>query len=213
MRIISGKYKGRRITAPKNLPVRPTTDMSKESLFNILNNHFNFSDLKILDLFSGTGNISYEFSSRGAGAIISVDGDQGCVNFIKKTAQEFEMDITAIKSDVIKFLEKNIGSYDVIFADPPYNMPQEQFEQIVKLVFEKNLLDPEGMLIVEHSKHTKLSDLEHLSFEKNYGGSVFSFFEFESEEDDDDEDYEDDDFEDDDFDDDDFEDEDESEEE
>ena len=87
MRIISGKYKGRRINPPKNLPVRPTTDMSKESLFNILNNHFNFHGLKVLDLFSGTGNISYEFGSRGAGPITSVDGDFGCVNFIKKTAE------------------------------------------------------------------------------------------------------------------------------
>ena len=85
MRIISGKHKGRRLVAPKNLPVRPTTDMCKESLFNILNNYFNFHGLKVLDLFSGTGNISYEFGSRGAGPITSVDGDFGCVNFIKKT--------------------------------------------------------------------------------------------------------------------------------
>ena len=121
MRIISGKHKGRRITAPKNLPVRPTTDMSKESLFNILNNHFNFNGLKVLDLFSGTGNISYEFASRGAGPITSVDGDMGCVNFIKKTATELDLDISAIKSDVFSFLERNKTTYDIIFADPPYN--------------------------------------------------------------------------------------------
>ena len=87
MRIISGKYKGRRISAPKNLPVRPTTDMSKEALFNVLNNRFNFSELKVLDLFAGTGNISYEFGSRGCESITSIDGDMGCVNFIKKTAK------------------------------------------------------------------------------------------------------------------------------
>ena len=98
MRIISGKYKGRRINPPKNLPVRPTTDMSKESLFNILNNYFNFSELRVLDLFAGTGNISYEFASRGSGPITSVDGDFGCVNFIKKTAKEFDFDITALKA-------------------------------------------------------------------------------------------------------------------
>lgn len=183
MRIISGKYKGRRIIAPKNLPVRPTTDMAKEALFNILNNHFNFSDLKVLDLFSGTGNISYEFASRGAEPIISVDGDFGCVNFIRKTAKEFDMDITPIKSDVFKFLEKANAEYDIIFADPPYGMEQKEFETIVDLVFQNNLLSHDGMMILEHSKFTKLEEKEHFSFSKNYGGSVFSFFEFEQEED------------------------------
>ena len=156
MRIISGKYKGRRINAPKNLPVRPTTDMSKESLFNILNNHFHFDGLKILDLFSGTGNISYEFGSRGAGNITAVDGDFGCVKFIKKTAEEFELPITAIKSDVIKFLKTNKSSYDIIFADPPYDMPQKDFEEIISLVFDYVFLVEDGMLIVEHSMYTKL---------------------------------------------------------
>ncbi len=180
MRIISGKYKGRRITAPKNLPVRPTTDMSKEALFNVLNNHFNFSGLKVLDLFSGTGNISYEFGSRGCDNITSIDGDMGCVNFIKKTAKEFDLNITAIKNDVFKFLEKHKGSYDIIFADPPYGIAQKEFEKLIELVFENELLDEEGMMIMEHSKHTKLNHMMHYSFQKNYGGSVFSFFEFET---------------------------------
>jgi 16S rRNA (guanine(966)-N(2))-methyltransferase RsmD len=179
VRIISGKYKGRRITAPKNLPVRPTTDMSKEALFNVLNNHFNFSGLKVLDLFSGTGNISYEFGSRGCDNITSIDGDMGCVNFIKKTAKEFDLNITAIKSDVFKFLEKHKGSYDIIFADPPYGIAQKEFEKLIEMVFENELLDEEGMMIMEHSKHTKLDHMMHFSFQKNYGGSVFSFYEFE----------------------------------
>lgn len=182
MRIISGKHKGRRITAPKNLPVRPTTDMSKESLFNILNNHFNFNGLKVLDLFSGTGNISYEFASRGSGPITSVDGDMGCVNFIKKTATELDLDISAIKSDVFSFLERNKTTYDIIFADPPYNLDQKEFEKVIQLIFDNELLDEEGMLIVEHSKHTKLSHMSNFSFDKHYGGSVFSFYEFESDE-------------------------------
>ena len=181
MRIISGKYKGRRISPPKNLPVRPTTDMSKEALFNVLNNHFNFSELKILELFAGTGSISYEFASRGCTPILCVDGDMGCVNFIKKTAKEFDFDITALKSDVFKFLEKHKGNYDIIFADPPYGMKQKEFEKIVELIFENELLDEEGMLVVEHSKYTKLEQMSNFSFQKNYGGSVFSFFEFESE--------------------------------
>ncbi|WP_396209074.1 16S rRNA (guanine(966)-N(2))-methyltransferase RsmD [Flavobacterium sp.] len=182
MRIISGKHKGRRLVAPKNLPVRPTTDMCKESLFNILNNYFNFNGLKVLDLFSGTGNISYEFGSRGAGPITSVDGDFGCVNFIKKTASDLDLDITALKSDAFKFLEKSKTSYDIIFADPPYDLGQEQFEKIIQLIFENELLEEEGMLIVEHSKHTKLDHMMNFSFAKNYGGSVFSFYELESDE-------------------------------
>lgn len=182
MRIISGKYKGRRIMAPKKLPVRPTTDMSKEALFNILNNHFNFAELKILDLFSGTGNISYEFASRGSEPIISVDADYGCVSFIKKTATDFEFDITAIKSDVFQYLERAKGEFDIIFSDPPYNLEQSDFEKINTLVFENELLAADGMLVIEHSKHTKLDHLSHFSFQKNYGGSVFSFFEYESSE-------------------------------
>ena len=189
MRIISGKYKGRRISPPKNLPVRPTTDMSKEALFNVLNNHFNFSELKILELFAGTGSISYEFASRGCTPILCVDGDMGCVNFIKKTAKEFDFDITALKSDVFKFLEKHKGNYDIIFADPPYGMEQKEFEKIVELIFENELLDEEGILVVEHSKYTKLDQMSNFSFQKSYGGSVFSFFEFEIEEENDDEEF------------------------
>jgi 16S rRNA (guanine(966)-N(2))-methyltransferase RsmD len=182
MRIISGKHKGRRLVAPKNLPVRPTTDMCKESLFNILNNYFNFHGLKVLDLFAGTGNISYEFASRGAGPITCVDGDMSCVNFIKKTSTELDLDLSVIKSDVFNFLGKSKASYDIIFADPPYNLSQDNFEKIILLIFENELLDEEGMLIVEHSKHTKLDYLSNFSFSKSYGGSVFSFYEFESEE-------------------------------
>lgn len=180
MRIISGKYKGRRIFPPKNLPVRPTTDMSKEALFNVLNNHFNLTGLKVLDLFAGTGNISFEFGSRGSDNITSVDGDFGCIKFIKQTASEFDFNIAAIKSDVFKFLEKNNVAYDIIFADPPYGLDQEAFEKIVKTVFERQLLGPEGMMVIEHSKYTKMEHLEHFSFQKNYGGSFFSFFEFKA---------------------------------
>lgn len=188
MRIISGKYKGRRIVAPKKLPVRPTTDLSKESLFNILNHHFNFTDLNVLDLFAGTGNISYEFASRGSSPITSVDGDLGCVSFIKKTAQEFDMDITAIKSDVFKFLERSKVKFDVIFADPPYDLTQEEFEKIVNLVFDNELLEDDGMLVIEHSPHTKMDHLQNFSSNRKYGSSLFSFYEYEFEDSDEEED-------------------------
>ena len=103
MRIISGKYKGRRITAPKNLPVRPTTDLAKESLFNILNNHYYFDSISVVDLFSGTGNIAFEFASRGTSNIHAVDGNYNCVKFINKISTEFNFPINAFKSDVFKF--------------------------------------------------------------------------------------------------------------
>jgi 16S rRNA (guanine966-N2)-methyltransferase len=177
MRIISGKYKGRRILPPRNLPVRPTTDMSKEALFNVLNNHFSFEGLKVLDLFAGTGNISYEFASRGSSPITSVDGDFGCVKFIKQVAAEYDFNIAATKSDVFSFLEKNKATYDIIFADPPYALDQATFEKIVLLVFEKNMLHEDGMMVIEHSKYTKLDHMIHFSFKKTYGGSIFSFFE------------------------------------
>jgi len=177
VRIISGKFKGRRIFPPKNLPVRPTTDMSKEALFNVLNNHFSFEGLKVLDLFSGTGNISFEFASRGSDNITSVDADFGCVKFIKQIAEEYDFNIAAMRSDVFKFLEKNTNSYDIIFADPPYALDQKTFENIVTLIFKQELLREDGMMVIEHSKYTKLDHMIHFSFKKSYGGSIFSFFE------------------------------------
>lgn len=177
MRIISGLYKSRKIVAPKNLPVRPTTDMAKESLFNIINNLFYFDDISVLDLFAGTGNISYEFASRGTQNITCVDQDYGCIKFINQTAETFEMPINTIKSDVYKFLEKSNLQANIIFADPPYKFSEEQFSKIPELVFQNNLLLEDGILIIEHSKHTNLSNLNHYSYSKSYGGNVFSFFE------------------------------------
>ena len=182
MRIISGKYKGRRIFPPKNLPVRPTTDMSKEALFNVLNNYFSFEGLKVLDLFSGTGNISFEFASRGSDNITCVDADFGCVRFIKRVADEYDFNIAAVRSDIFKFIEKSNNSYDIIFADPPYALDQATFDTIVLKVFEKELLREDGMMVIEHSKYTKLDHLIHFSFKKSYGGSIFSFFEINTEE-------------------------------
>ncbi len=176
MRIISGQYKSRKIIAPKKLPVRPTTDMAKESLFNILNNHYYFDEVSVLDLFAGTGNISYEFASRGAEQITSVDQNFGCIKFINQTAEKFEMPIDTIKSDVFKYLENAKQQVDIVFADPPYDFADEEFAKIPQLVFQNNMLLDEGMLILEHSKHTNLSHLPYFSYQKHYGGCVFSFF-------------------------------------
>ncbi|PQJ73575.1 MULTISPECIES: RsmD family RNA methyltransferase [Polaribacter] len=179
MRIISGKHKSRRLSAPKNLPVRPTTDMAKESLFNILNNTYYFDGISVIDLFSGTGNISYEFASRGTKDIYAIDAHFGCIKYINETSKTLDLPINTFKSDVYKFLEKTSLQADVIFADPPYDFDEEQFLKIVDLVFTRNLLKEEGVLIVEHSKHTDLSKHKNHSYDKRYGGNVFSFFENE----------------------------------
>lgn len=182
MRIVSGTHKGKRITAPKKLPVRPTTDFAKESLFNILNNHYHFSGLSIIDLFSGTGNISYEFASRGAESIISVDGHYECVKFINKISAELEMPITSVKSDVMKYLSGTGATSDIIFADPPYDFDAAALEKLAKIVFERKLLKEEGVLIIEHSKKLDLSSVEHFTESRKYGNSIFSFF-YDSEKD------------------------------
>ena len=177
MRIISGKHKGRRLEAPKKLPVRPTTDMAKEGLFNILSNRFDFSEISVLDLFSGTGNMSYEFASRGIRQITAVDKNRHCVHYISKTAQLLDIEINCIKSDVFQYLEKTSMPATLIFADPPYDFAVEKFQKIVDIVLKKKLLGPDGVLIIEHSKHTDLSKSTGFIEKRNYGNSVFSFFE------------------------------------
>lgn len=176
MRIVSGTLKGKRLTAPKKLPVRPTTDFAKEALFNILNNHYHFSGLQVLDLFSGTGNIAYEFGSRGAEAITSVDAHYECVKFINKTSEELDLPITTVKSDVFKYLSAIDTSYDIIFADPPYDFEADALQKMAELCFEKKLLKEDGVFIIEHSKKLDLSHLEQFTENRKYGNSVFSFF-------------------------------------
>lgn len=177
MRIISGKHKSKRLNAPKNLPVRPTTDMAKEALFNIINNLYYFNGISVLDLFSGTGNISYEFGSRGTESITAIDAHFGCIKYINATSKELDLNIQAYKSDVYKFLEKCNTKFDVIFADPPYDFDIEKFEKIVTLVFDNDLLNENGVLIIEHSKHTNFEENSQLNYQKKYGGNMFSFFE------------------------------------
>ena len=176
MRIISGTHKGKRIQAPKNISARPTTDLAKEALFNILNNNYYWNECQVLDLCAGTGNISFEFASRGCPQITTVDSDARSAAFIKKTAHELQFPIEVFKSDVYRFLGKTKRTYDIIFADPPYSLSYDDFARIPALVFENELLSDEGVLIIEHSKHTDLSALENYSESRRYGGSVFSFF-------------------------------------
>lgn len=176
MRIISGKHKGRRIIAPKNLPVRPTTDQAKESLFNILQHHIDFNAVSVLDLFTGIGSLSLEFASRGTEDLTAVDSFYGCVKFVKQTADELDFNIETIKSDVFAYLKSSPRSFDVIFADPPYDFEEKDFEEIIELVFEGDLLTENGLLILEHSKHTKLPSHPNFQENRKYGAAVFSFY-------------------------------------
>ena len=177
MRIISGKYKGKRLIAPKKLPVRPTTDFAKEALFNILMHRIDFEEITLLDLYAGTGNISYEFGSRGTKDITAIDSYFGCVKYINSIAEELNFFIKTIKSDVLKYLTTTSKKYTVIFADPPYHLPIEDFMLTVNTIFKRDLLENDGFLIIEHSKHTDLSSNQYFTEARRYGGSVFSFFE------------------------------------
>ena len=174
MRIVSGTHRGRVIKPPKNLPVRPTTDLAKESLFNILNNLIYFEDLRILDLFSGTGNISYEFYSRGSHNITSVEQDFKCARFIKQTAEQLKMDgLKVVQANVFSFL-KNSLKYDIIFADPPYDIGR--YEELTETIINNELLIEGGILIIEHPADIQLSHFQGFSNTRKYGRVHFSFF-------------------------------------
>ena len=178
MRIIGGVLKGLRLNPPKNLPVRPTTDLAKEALFNILLNKIEFEGIKVLDLFSGTGNISLEFASRGAAEVVSVDRSQQCIFYLKDTARQHGLDqIKTFKADVLKYLQLETEQYDLIFADPPYDL--NQIPELPKIIFDRNLLSPGGLLIVEHQSLQNLSNHPRFIEQRKYGHSSFSFFEAE----------------------------------
>ena len=174
MRIISGSHKGR-ILRPEGLPVRPTTDMAKESLFNILNNRIDFEEVKVLDLFAGTGNISMEFASRYASSVLSVDVNGRCIDYILKMITDLKFsNLSAIRANVFAFLARPAGSYDVIFADPPYDL--EDREKIPVLIFENNWLADDGWFIMEHDKRINFKDHPFFYEERQYGKIHFTFF-------------------------------------
>ena len=175
MRIIRGIHRGRKITAPSNLPVRPTTDLAKESLFNILENNVYFEDLNVLDLYAGTGSISYEFASRGSRQVIAVDIHPNCIKFISETASKLRFDqLKAVRSSSIGFLNYTREKFDLIFADPPYDL--EGIEEVIGLVFKKAMLNEGGWLVIEHSEGKDFSALPYFSQHRNYGKVNFSFF-------------------------------------
>lgn len=175
MRIISGKFKGKKIVAPKSIKARPTTDFAKESLFNILEHKFDVQNIDVLDLFAGTGNISYELISRGASSVTSVDMALSSYKFINSFAHDNSMNIKCIKADVFKFLKKGGMSFPLIFADPPYAL--KNVDQIPNLVFDNGWLTDGGLLIVEHGQETDFSAHKRLVDHRVYSRVNFSFFE------------------------------------
>ncbi len=178
MRIIGGKFKGKKFSPPaKKWPTRPTTDFTREALMNILNNDYYLDDSKILDLFSGTGAISFEFISRGCTNVTCIEHFNPCIRFIKKITQELNIEdnIHIIQGDVFSFLKSSSEKFNIIFADPPYDLPT--IDLIPDLVFEHELLDPEGTLIIEHGMNHTFSLHPHFIKEKKYGQTVLSFFE------------------------------------
>lgn len=181
MRIIGGNFKGRKFYPPaKNWPTRPTTDFAKEGLFNILQNSFDFETLKVLDLFGGTGNHSYEFISRGCNDVTYVDRFRGCLAFVKKTAATLEIEdkINIVANDVFKYIKSCNHSYDYIFAGPPYGMPR--LDDLPDLIFKHELLNPNGWFVLEHNPNHNFENHSHFVKSRNYGTTIFSFFEHPS---------------------------------
>ncbi|GIV32846.1 MAG: methyltransferase [Chitinophagales bacterium] len=175
MRIIGGSLKGRRFHPPRSLPVRPTTDFSREGIFNILSHHRNLHQVRALDLFAGTGSISYELASRGCPLVIAVDNNRNCIRYIQETSTKLGIDaIEAIQEDALEFLEYGVKQFDLIFADPPYTFPNT--EKIIESIFFHNRLSQGGWFILEHSPRLALQQHPHFWRQCKYGSSMFTFF-------------------------------------
>ncbi|HTX89097.1 MAG TPA: RsmD family RNA methyltransferase [Bacteroidales bacterium] len=175
MRIISGSHRGKQLHPPSRLPVRPTTDFAKVGLFNILNNLVDFEELRVLDLFAGTGSISLEFLSRGAGSVVAVDKHPGCAEYIGKTAQQIRPGVLeSVRSDAFRYIRLAGKSFDLIFADPPYDLAG--METLPSLVLNSGLLVPGGWFILEHSRNYDFTKEPGFDQERKYGNVHFSFF-------------------------------------
>lgn len=176
MRIVGGQFKGRRFSPPSNTPARPTTDVAKEGLFNVLENMMDLDGIRTCDLFGGTGSISYELASRGAGELVLIERDMGNINFIKKTVKELGIpeQFTIIKGDVFKFMKQSREQYDFIFAGPPYAL--QNIDDIPMLVFDKQMLAEDGIFVLEHTPRNDYQQHPNFLRMKNYGTTVFSFF-------------------------------------
>ena len=176
MRIISGKFKGKKIKYNNLQNVRPTTDRTKESLFNILNQYFVFYDISGLDLFSGSCNISYELASRGVKKIISVEKNVKCVKFISNFSKSLDIKLDIVNYPVIQFLEITNLRFNLIFADPPYSYSKRETDALIDIIFGKKILKKNGILVIEHHKKKIISNNEFLYDKRVYGTNSLSFF-------------------------------------
>jgi len=177
MRIIGGEFKGRKFFPPaKNWPTRPTTDFAKEGLFNILQNRIDFSDIKMLDLFGGTGNQSYEAISRGCTDVSYVDKFGGAVKFVKQVAKELDIEdrLNIFRMDVIRFIKMSQGKFDYIFAGPPYPLPW--LDDIPDMIFKYGLLQDNGLFVLEHNPKHDFTGHKNYMEQRSYGTTIFSFF-------------------------------------
>ena len=176
MRIVGGEHGGRKFNPPSKMPyTRPTTDIAKEGLFNVIQHKLDIEDLKTLDLFGGTGSISYELASRGAPDLTIVEKDNTMYEFIKKTSRELRIEhLKAIKMDVFKFIEQCAEKFDFIFAGPPYAL--NTIDKLPEMIFEKQLLNPGGWFVLEHTPRNDYKKFPFYKMERNYGTTVFSFF-------------------------------------
>ena len=177
MRIISGKFGGRKINPPHNMPyTRPTTDIAKEGLFNILHNRVQIEGASTLDLFGGTGCISYELASRGAEDLTIVEKDNQMLDFITKNVDTLKIEnVQIMRMDVFQFLNSCTNQYDIIFAGPPYAL--NTIDDLPRIIVERKLISPEGYFILEHTPRNDYKKFPGYSFERNYGSTIFSFFE------------------------------------
>jgi 16S rRNA (guanine966-N2)-methyltransferase len=176
MRIIGGEYGGRRFNPPAHMPhTRPTTDIAKEGLFNMLQHRIDFSSIKTLDLFGGTGSISYELASRGAHQLTIVEKDPAMHRFINQTLVALGIEgATVIRSDVFRFIEQCHTSFDFIFAGPPYALTT--IDELPRLIFQQKLVAPGGLFVLEHTPRNDYSQFPFYQQQRNYGTTVFSFF-------------------------------------
>jgi len=176
MRIIGGEHGRRRISPPANMPhTRPTTDVAKEGLFNVISNNLDIEELKTLDLFGGTGSISYELASRGANDLTIIEKDPKMYEFIKKTATELKLqNFRVLKLDVFNFIDQCADKFDLIFAGPPYALGN--IDDLPKLIFEKQLLNSKGWFVLEHTPRNDYKKFPFYATERNYGTTIFSIF-------------------------------------
>lgn len=173
MRIIRGKYGRRRFDVPKNITARPTTDFARENIFNVIENLIDIDGIEALDLFAGTGAISLELLSRGAARVTAVEKAMTQYAFIRRTAEQLgERNLNLIKGDVFKFLAAPHGQFDFIFADPPYDLPR--FGEIPQLVLQADILKPDGLFVIEHSRAYDFSTLPGFADHRVYGSVNFS---------------------------------------